>query len=244
MSVNILCLKFGNKYGPEYVNRLFYAVRRNTTVPFTFHCFTERPKGIHEDVVIHPLPHKHIDGWWHKLYMFSEDNPIEGPIFYLDLDTLVTGSLDKILKATEEAEPDKLITLHDFFRIMRPNTKDRFGWGKDAVGSGVLGWHGGSHHQIWDSFAKNPRKAIQSLHPHGDQKWIEAQEPNRIYWQDLFPNQFVSFKVHCRNGLPKNARIVCYHGKPSIPESINKVTKVQGYTIKPTKWVADYWKDE
>lgn len=244
MTVNVVCLKFGNKYGPEYVNRLFYAVRRHTNVPFNFHCFTERPKGIHDDVVIHTLPHKHIDGWWHKLYMFEADEQVGGKIFYLDLDTLVTGNLDAILKKIEELDSGHLITLHDFFRIMRPTNKDRFGLGKDAVGSGVLGWEAGKHKKIWTSFAKDPKRAIQSLHPHGDQKWIEAQEPKRLYWQDLFPNQFVSFKVHCRKGLPKNARIVCYHGKPSIPESINQTTRVQGYNIPPTKWVADHWKDE
>lgn len=237
--INVACLKFGNKYGPIYVNRLFYAVKRNLTLPFNFFCFTEKPGGIHKDVNIIPLPMKNIDGWWHKLYMFSENNPIDGRIFYLDLDTLVTGNLNEIASCAKG-----FIVLHDFFRIRMPNNKDKFGFGRDAVGSGVLSWESGKHTHIWETFAKNPKKAVQSLHPHGDQKWIERHQKERLYWQDLFPNQVVSFKVHCRSGLPKNARIVCYHGKPGIEESINSTTKVQGYNIKPTNWVKKYWKDE
>jgi len=239
--INIVCLKWGTLYGADYVNKLFCAVRRNTTVPFAFHCFTDDTKGIHKDVVTHPLPHNLPGvGWWQKLYLFSAEMPIEGRIFYLDLDTLITGSLDEILSYDKG-----FVCLRDLFLArMNPNYRDAFGFAKDAVGSGVLSWTAGEHTQIWKTFKKDPKGAVQSLHPHGDQKWIQKTEPKRQYFQDLFPNQCVSFKVHCRNGLPRNARIVCYHGKPSIPESINTTTHVQGYVIPPTNWVKDYWYEE
>jgi len=33
-------------------------------------------------------------------------------------------------------------------------------------------------------------------------------------WQDLLPvGQIVSYKNHCRNGLPSNARIVSFHDR-------------------------------
>lgn len=237
--VNVVCLKFGTLYGPEYVNRLYYAVHRNATVPFNFHCFTENSQGIDPAITIHTLPHKHIDGWWHKLYLFHADKQIGGRIIYFDLDTLITGNVDDILQQDEG-----FVVLHDFFRIMQPNRVDKFGSGKEAVGSGVLSWNAGEHSHIWDTFAANPSQAIASLKPHGDQKWIERQQKERLYWQDLFPKQFVSFKVHCSKGLAPNARVVCYHGKPSIPESISTTTKVQGYIIPPASWVKEHWKDE
>lgn len=133
--------------------------------------------------------------------------------------------------------------MHDFFLIRTPTRCDKWGTGAEAVGSGVLTWTAGEHTQIWDTFIENPHRAIAALHPHGDQKWIQQHQKERLYFQDLFPNQLVSFKVHCRNGLPKGAKIVCYHGKPSIPESITTTTHVQGYVIPPTKWVEDYWRE-
>jgi hypothetical protein len=236
--VNIVCLKFGTLYGPEYVNKLYNGVKRNTTIPFKFHCFTENSTDINPNIVIHDLPHNLPGhGWWQKLYMFSKDVELDGRVFFLDLDTLITGSLDDILQCKDE-----FVVLHDFFRILYPNKKDRFGLGKDAVGSAVMLWTAGQHTQIWDTFIENPVAAVNSLKPHGDQKWIEKQQPKRSYWQDLFPNQVVSYKVHCNKGLAKNARIVCYHGKPSIPESITKSINVQGYKLKPAPWVKDYWK--
>lgn len=237
--INVVCLKFGTLYGPEYVNRLLASLKRFTTIPFKLHCFTDDIRGIHPDVHNHQLPHNLPgNGWWQKLYMFSKDMPITGRIFYIDLDTLITGNVDDII-----SHEGKFTVLHDFFMIRLPTRKDKWGTGAEAVGSGVLSWNAGEHTQIWETFIKDPKSAVASLSPHGDQKWIQIHQPDREYFQDLFPNQLVSFKVHCRNGLPKNARIVCYHGKPSIPESINTTTRVQGYTIPPTAWVKDYWKD-
>ena len=41
MTVNILTLKWGAKYGPEYVNRLYAGVKRNLQLDFRFLCFTD-----------------------------------------------------------------------------------------------------------------------------------------------------------------------------------------------------------
>ena len=54
--INIICMKWGDKYGADYVNRLYGMVNRNLTLPFNFVCFTENPEGIHSNVKICPLP--------------------------------------------------------------------------------------------------------------------------------------------------------------------------------------------
>ena len=38
---NIVCMKWGNAYGADYVNRLYNMVKRNMTRPFRFICFTD-----------------------------------------------------------------------------------------------------------------------------------------------------------------------------------------------------------
>lgn len=231
--INVVCLKWGTKYGSEYVNRLYKAVTRHTTIPFTFHCFTENPVGIDQGVVTHPLPYQGLDGWWNKLYLFSKDVPLTGRVFFIDLDTLITGNIDQLLQHNTG-----FVVLRDFFTGIAKTVI-----GNDNMGSGLLSWETGQHTHIWNTFAADPHRAIQSLHPHGDQKWVQRQQTDRLYWQDLFPNQVVSYKVHCRDGLPADARVVCYHGKPSIPESINNTTKAQWWVINPAPWVADHWKD-
>lgn len=46
----ILCMKWGTKYGAEYVNRLYNMVNRHTTLPFKMVCLTDRTEGIDPNV--------------------------------------------------------------------------------------------------------------------------------------------------------------------------------------------------
>jgi len=223
---NIACLKHGSKYDAGYVNKLYAGIKRNSTVDFKFHCFTDNPEGLRSEVIPHPLPHQNVEGWWQKLYLFSDEVDIEGRMLFLDLDTLITGNIDKY------------ITRDCGFVVLR----DLWARG-DNVGSAIMSFEAKKHRQIWDTFIANPTEAIHSLHPHGDQKWIQKQQAQRIYWQDLTENEIVSFKSSCLGGLPNTAKIVCFHGVPSIPESINTTTRPQRFVIPPTPWVAEYWKE-
>ncbi len=224
---NVVCLKHGTKYDADYVNKLFSSVKRNSTVEFLFHCFTDDDIGLDDDVISHPLPHKNVEGWWQKLFLFSDEVDITGRILFLDLDTLITGNIDHYISHNEG-----FVVLRDFWAK------------KDNVGSAVLSFEAGKHKQIWDTFIANPVGAVGSLHPHGDQKWVQKHQLERIYWQDLFKDEIVSFKSSCRGGVPNKAKIICFHGKPSIPEAINTTTKVQGFVIQPTPWIEKYWKND
>jgi hypothetical protein len=232
--INIVCLKWGDKYGPEYVNRLYAGVRRNSTVDFKFWCFTDDSAGIVPEVTIAPLPYAgQLHSWWNKLNLFSRDIPIlpGQQIFYIDLDTLVVDNIDALL----QAHPGNMIILRDFYHGIKKTA--------NLMGSGLMSWKHGRFNHVWDKFISNPKKHIERAGTYGDQWWIEQQVPNAVFWQDLFPEQVVSFKVHCRKGLPDLARIVCYHGRPSIPESVSEITELGKITIAPQPWVLKHWRD-
>lgn len=222
---NIICLKHGTKFDAEYVNKLFYGVRRNTTLPFTFNCFTEDATGLDYNIKVHSLPNKNIEGWWYKLYLFSDEINIDGRVLYIDLDTLITDNIDDYIK-----HDNGFVVLQDLWAK------------KDNVGSALMSFEVGKHKHIWDAFIKDPVGEMRKIHPHGDQKIIQKYQKERIYWQNLFPKQIVSFKSECLKGLPKGTKIVCYHGTPSIKESINTTTKAQRFIIKPQQWPLKYWK--
>ena len=38
MTNNVICMKWGNKFGPEYVNNLYYMVEKNLTIPLLWQC--------------------------------------------------------------------------------------------------------------------------------------------------------------------------------------------------------------
>jgi len=101
-SVNrqVLCFKWGTKYGPEYVNRLFGMIDRNLQDAFTLHCFTDDKSGIRSEVVCHELPDLNCDlptgvpGMWRKVAIWQANLAgIEGVALYIDLDSVIVGDL-------------------------------------------------------------------------------------------------------------------------------------------------------
>jgi hypothetical protein len=232
--INVVCLKWGTKYGPDYVNRLYYAVKRNSTVDFKFYCFTDDATGIIPEVITVPLPYAdQLDSWWNKLHLFSREIPIipGSYIFYIDLDTLIVDNIDILLTMRSR----RLLVLRDFYHGVVKSA--------NLVGSGLMMWRHGQYTQVWEKFIENPQKHIEKAGTYGDQWWIEKRVTDQIFWQDLFPDQVVSFKVHCRKGLPLGAKIVCYHGRPSIPESITETNVIGKMTIAPQPWVQMHWRD-
>lgn len=42
---NVICIKWGDKFGSEYVNSLYKMVEKKLTIPHRFVCFTDNPEG-------------------------------------------------------------------------------------------------------------------------------------------------------------------------------------------------------
>ena len=49
MKQQFIAIKWGKKYGPEYLNRLYGMVARNINPPFEFFCLTDDSAGIRPD---------------------------------------------------------------------------------------------------------------------------------------------------------------------------------------------------
>ncbi|HEY6132511.1 MAG TPA: glycosyltransferase, partial [Rubrivivax sp.] len=96
----ILCMKWGTKYGPEYVNRLYAMVRRHLRGDFRFVCLTDRNDGIRNEVQCFPIPDLALpDGLpergWKKLTTFEADlYGLKGTALFLDLDVVIVDAID------------------------------------------------------------------------------------------------------------------------------------------------------
>lgn len=129
-------------------------------------------------------------GWWSKLEMFRPD--IKGDLFYIDLDTLVINM---------PVMPSVTTVLTDF-------------GDSKVIASGLMFIKEADRAQVWDAFIANPEKAMNThiKWPAGDGGFI-----NRFYnkcqrWQDIA--KVYSWKYHCAKGIPSDADIICFHGKP------------------------------
>ena len=98
--VNVICMKWGNKFPVDYVNRLYGMVSRHLNRPFRFVCFTDDANNIRTQVEIQPLPALNIpsdtpERGWRKLTVFAQDfGGLSGMTLFLDLDVVIVGNLD------------------------------------------------------------------------------------------------------------------------------------------------------
>ena len=169
---HIVCVKWGNKYISQYANVLYNMVKRNTTMPFEFHCITDDPKGLDPHIKTIKLPNDPwIKTWWSKLWMFSADFPLKGNILYFDLDIIVFKNIDELFNHN----PDKFMIIRDFNRCRVKDWK--------FSNSSVMRWKTGTMNYLWDEFVAKPNKVMGDNH--GDQDWITKRaEQDIIHWPD------------------------------------------------------------
>jgi len=89
--MNIVCLKWGDKFNHEHVNRLYRMVCKNFDDDFNFICYTENADGIDRNVIIQPLPDYDLENWWWKLTLF--EYPTSIPTLFLDLDVVIQNNI-------------------------------------------------------------------------------------------------------------------------------------------------------
>lgn len=128
-----------------------------------------------------------------------------GPVLFFDLDTAIVGDLKDIAAVAARSE---FVMLRDFYA-------------PDHCGSGVMGWSGSAPSFLYRYFASDADNLMAAQRQRmGDQALIEdAFGRDKIArWQDAVQGQIVSYKIHCRDGIPSDARVVCLHGKPKFSD--------------------------
>ncbi len=128
--------------------------------------------------------------WWSKMELF---NPmIYEDLFYIDLDSLV-------IKMPEMPKETTVLT--------------DFGDNK-VIASGLMYIKHKDKQVVWDAFLDSPSKAINDhvKWPAGDGGFLNKFYNKCQRWQNVA--KVYSWKYHCQHGIPKDAEIICFHGKP------------------------------
>jgi hypothetical protein len=227
--VNIVCIKWGDKYAPDYVNKLAAMVRRHLSRPHRFVCLTEDSRGIDGSIECLPLPDQDIPGltgWWHKLSLFRPTlHDLTGPTLFLDLDLVITQDLGPFLDLPGE------------FCIIR----DWAYRSKKVWNSSVFRLVIGEQAHVYQAFLDQGPDTVMTTR-HGDQNFISEMTPDAVTWPAAWCQ---SFKYHCCvpkdavPALPPDARMVIFHGKPDPHEAV--IGTHRRYKAAP--WIADHWHD-
>jgi hypothetical protein len=109
----VVCLKWGDKYPADYVNRLYRMVSRQLGAPWRFHCVTDDATGLDPGIKHIDLPELGLNGWWNKMWLFSPDFPLRGRCIYLDLDVVIAAPINELV-AFREDKP--FCAIRDFVR--------------------------------------------------------------------------------------------------------------------------------
>jgi hypothetical protein len=133
---HILCMKWGTRYGPEYVNRLYAMVRRNLRSGFRFTCLTDDPQGIRSEVECRPIPPLDLpastpESGRTKLVAFAADlYGLRGTALFLDLDVVIVGGLDPFYDF-----PGKFLIIEDYKRRWRRRVTGDFSVFRFEIGA-------------------------------------------------------------------------------------------------------------
>ncbi|TNF61209.1 MAG: glycosyltransferase [Burkholderiales bacterium] len=244
-AVNVLCIKWGRKYGPDYVNKLHSMVSRHLKRPFRFVCLTDDGSGIDPAIEVKPIPDIGFDEFdqrkpwtfahgWLKLTSFARPlYDLEGRTLFLDLDIVIVDSLDPFFE--QEGE----------FIVIREWDK------KDGTGNTSCYLYTiGAHADALDHLKNDYPASIAPVR--NEQEFITqylSRQGKLSYWPEAWCR---SFKRHClqpgimgwfrQPAIPEGARIIVFHGKPNPPDAIAGVSGKWYRRVLPTDWVAEHWR--
>src|SRR4030065_1293920 len=170
----IVCMKWGDKYPPHYFDKLCGMVARHIPPPFRFVCMTDRREGIRREVECLdfptvPIPPPYNNLGWRKVSLWNDHLPnMEGDWLYLDLDVVVTGSLDDFF----EYEPQLS------YIVMQNWTQPGQGIGNTSV----FRFRVGAHPYLLHDLVTNQVEVFQQLR--NSQTYISRRVKNIAFWPD------------------------------------------------------------
>lgn len=215
----VVCVKWGTMYGPEYVNRLYGMVSRHLVPPFRLVCLTDDRRGIRAEVECFDLPElgvahpQRTRGKWRKQILWGRTVPgLEGVALFVDLDSVIVGPLDDYFAV---GSPDDVYVARNWARPLK-----RLGQ------TSVFRFPVGGNAHILDDFRADPQGIADRYR--FEQHYVTAAVKGGVkFWPEAWTRHF---RLHClppfplryfrTAKLPAGARIVTFPGGPNPDDVI------------------------
>jgi hypothetical protein len=241
----IICMRWGTAYGVEFVNKLFSMVRRHTERSLRFICFTDDPGGLHPEISARALPpiglpRGHEWKPWRKIALWQRRlDDIEGDVLFLDLDVVVTGSIDDFF----DYRPDATYCVIENWTQL----------GSGIGNTSVFRLRIGAHPEVHDALIADPMGTVSRFS--NSQTFVSRTISSSVFWppgwclsfkEDLLPAWPLNFVKSAR--LPADARVVCFPGHPNPDEARDGIWPPGTWYkrlykhVRPTPWIAEHWR--
>lgn len=241
MTYNVICMKWGTAYGPEYVNILAAMVRRHLTLPHRFICYTDDTTGIHPFIETRPIPEIPLGSaplisGWRKLASLAPTLGLDGTVMFLDLDLVIMDNIDCFFTF----EPGKFVIIENWTQP-----------GQKIGNSSVYRYEATAHHDVFDDFSKRHEQIY--LDVTNEQTYL-TQEVAKNHEVAFWPDEWVrSFKRHSLPSRllryfvtpkqPKECKILVFHGPPKPIDAAYGRWPQRGKFLRPAPWILKYWKE-
>jgi hypothetical protein len=237
----VLCMKWGTKYGPEYVNRLYAMVRRHLRGDFQFVCLTDSSEGIREEVRCLPIPDLALpegipERGWKKLTTFEADlHGLTGTALFLDIDIVIVDDITPFFEL-----PGDFLIIHDWkrpWRVTGNSSVYRFQLGAHAD---VLAKFRAEAAAMRDQFRNEQAYLSDVLHKQGKLRYWPKDWCASFKYHSIatFPlNYFVA------PSIPKGARIIVFHGVVNPPDALAGRSMGNWRRALATPWIAEHWRE-
>lgn len=248
----IVCMKWGTLYGPEYVNRLHAMLSRRCRAPFRLVCQTDDTHGIDPAVecVGCPeiaIPEPHCLRGWRKVTLWKAEVPgLESgrDALFIDLDVVITGSVDDFFTYQPPAEPSGQAAS---FVVIKNWTQPN----KRIGNTSLYRFRVGEQPHIHDTLVTQTDEML-GLYMNS-QTYISNTATEMAFWPESW---CCSFKVHCvpkgiarwfrEPAVPEDVRVVAFPGLPNPTDAVAgrwpaPVHKRIYKHIRPATWIAEAW---
>jgi hypothetical protein len=232
----LVCVKWGKAYGPEYVNRLYGMVSRHLRPPFRLVCLTDDRRGIRAEVECFDLPELGVPhpqrtvGKWRKQVLWGATVPgltTGEPALFIDLDSVIVGPLDDYFAI---GDPGDVYVARNWARPL-----ERLGQ------TSVFRFPVGGNAHLLADFRADPQGIADKFH--FEQHYVtHAVRGGVKFWPESWTRHF---RLHCMPPfplcyfmtarLPAGARIVTFPGGPN-PDDV-MVGRWNGLSAPhPSRW--------
>ena len=111
MAINIYTVKWGSKYSPQHVNKIYESCLESISDTFTIHCLTENSNGLSEDIKVIPFPKENkLEKWWNMMYLFDDNVVRRGIIICEFISNFFSGN--SIGGKSKKGVNRKILNLH------------------------------------------------------------------------------------------------------------------------------------
>ena len=196
--LKVVCvMRSGGDFDADDVANIKRHVDNHLTVEHEFVCYTDLPKiGQIPGVTVRKL-RCDFPGWWSKLEIFRET----GPCLFFDLDVTMVDNIDRLAKWVLQGGR-RFAMIEEWLDS----------W-KHMWNSSVMAWSGDYSYLLREFW---PRDDEQRYKRGGDQEYTTKQLRSHNEEVEMVSDLLgvYSYKFHCKNGVPPNASIICFHGRP------------------------------